>query len=861
MKRFFAFLLLTSVTFTLAIPIFSQKIARSADRTTARKSDSGVEISAISDGNGVLIRWSTTAERNVLGYYVLRAGKGDPELLVSGLVPGGYLRSRLTEAFSGDYIYFDPDGRTSDSYVVQSLEVGGRQRSVGTADVVAVPDLQRFAGQSSADFATRSRIPGSVDLSKNNYPGGLAKEIEGSSFSPNLPSQRVVAGQPGVKIFVKDKGLYRVTRTQLENAGFNVNSPSENWQLFTDGNEQSIIVGPGDAYIEFLGEGMDTLESAQRAYFLVAGATGGKRIGTSVIRPLSAPVVSNGFRQTFERRERATYLSGILNGNEGNFFSSQVIANGSTLSYTLPLSEVDFSSPWSKIRFSLQGLTVNPHDVQITVNGQPMPSTIAFQGQTNGVGEFDIATSNLIAGNNTIQFRSLAGPNDFVLIDKISVEYSRTYAASQNRLAFFSPMYKTARLTGFSSANVRVFDVTETDRPTMVDNVHAVANGPSFDLTIPSNRSRALFAVEDSGIMSPLSVVPNYPSTLSSPSNSAGMIIVTHRDWLAEAQTWADYRTSTGVNSVVVDVADVYDEFSYGVQSAAGMTDFFQFASQNWQTPPQYILLMGDSTYDPKNYGNFAYNTFVPTELVDTLYEETGSDEALCDFNNDGLAEIAVGRIPARNGTELTQMLAKTIQFESTIATALDRGALFVADQPIGYDFDGVNNRIAQQLPPTMPKVFISRNIPDPNPRTLLLAELNIGRFLVNYSGHGSTLFWAESGFYHRNDIASMNNQDNYSLFTLLTCLNGYFVSPYFDTFAEVAVKSPNRAAVAAWASSGRTTPDVQEVMATRFYNQISVGTITRMGDLVKDAKQSLVGGRDVRLSWTLLGDPALKVR
>jgi len=339
------------------------------------------------------------------------------------------------------------------------------------------------------------------------------------------------------------------------------------------------------------------------------------------------------------------------------------------------------------------------------------------------------------------------------------------------------------------------------------------------------------------------------------------MIIVTHRDWLAEAQTWADYRTSTGVNSVVVDVADVYDEFSYGVQSAAGMTDFFQFASQNWQTPPQYILLMGDSTYDPKNYGNFAYNTFVPTELVDTLYEETGSDEALCDFNNDGLAEIAVGRIPARNGTELTQMLAKTIQFESTIATALDRGALFVADQPIGYDFDGVNNRIAQQLPPTMPKVFISRNIPDPNPRTLLLAELNIGRFLVNYSGHGSTLFWAESGFYHRNDIASMNNQDNYSLFTLLTCLNGYFVSPYFDTFAEVAVKSPNRAAVAAWASSGRTTPDVQEVMATRFYNQISVGTITRMGDLVKDAKQSLVGGRDVRLSWTLLGDPALKVR
>lgn len=861
MKRSIAFLIVASLVLAMAVPGFSQKSSRTAERPIVSKPDSGVEASAISDGNGVLVRWSTKVERNVIGFQILKSGKGGSDAPVSGLIPGGYLQSRLADGVNGDYVFFDPDGRDGDAYLIQSLEVGGKQRIVATTEVVSVPDLQRFAGRTSAEFAAASKAPGFVDVSTNKLPNDLAKEVEGSSLSPNLPSQRAVAAEPGVKIFVKDKGLYRVTRAQLETAGFDVNTPGSNWQLFTDGNEQSIIVGPGDSYIEFLGDGMNTLESSQRAYFLIAGASTGKRMGTNVIRPLNAPVASRGFRQTFERRERASYLSGILNGDEENFFSSQVIANSSTLSYSLPLSAIDFTSPWSKIRFSLQGLTVNPHEVQITVNGQPMPSNIAFQGQTKGVGEFDISTANLIEGNNTIQFHALAGSNDFVLIDKVSVEYSRTFAASQNRLAFFTSMYKTARLTGFGSANVRVFDLTETDRPTIVDNVHAVANGPTFDLVIPSSRSRSLYAVEDSGIMSPLSVVQNYPSTLSSTANAAGMIIVTHRDWMTEAQTWADYRSSTGVNAVVVDVADIFDEFSYGVQSAVGMTAFFQYASQNWQTPPQYILLMGDSTYDPKNYGNFAYNTFVPTELVDTLYEETGSDEALCDFNNDGLAEIAVGRIPARTGADVTQMLAKTMQFESTLANALDRGALFVADQPIGYDFDGVNNRIAQQLPPTMPKVFISRNVANPDPRTLLLAELNVGHYLVNYSGHGSTLFWADTNFYHRNDIASMTNQDNYSLFTLLTCLNGYFISPFFDSFAETAVKSANRGAVSAWASSGRTTPDVQEVMATRFYNQIGIGSITRMGDLVKDAKQSLIGGRDVRLSWTLLGDPAMKVR
>ncbi|MBL8066779.1 MAG: hypothetical protein JNM34_13160, partial [Chthonomonadaceae bacterium] len=72
---------------------------------------------------------------------------------------------------------------------------------------------------------------------------------------------------------------------------------------------------------------------------------------------------------------------------------------------------------------------------------------------------------------------------------------------------------------------------------------------------------------------------------------------------------------------------------------------------------------------------------------------------------------------------------------------------------------------------------------------------------------------------------------------------------------------SNNGGGVAAWASTGLTTPDVQEVMAQRFYNQLGAGNIPRMGDLIRDAKSTIPGGIDVRLSWTLIGDPMLKVR
>jgi hypothetical protein len=49
--------------------------------------------------------------------------------------------------------------------------------------------------------------------------------------------------------------------------------------------------------------------------------------------------------------------------------------------------------------------------------------------------------------------------------------------------------------------------------------------------------------------------------------------------------------------------------------------------------------------------------------------------------------------------------------------------------------------------------------------------------------------------------------------------------------------------------------------MGNRFYNQLAVGNITRMGDLIRDAKSVLPGSSDVRYSWALLGDPMLKVR
>nr|MDQ3041432.1 C25 family cysteine peptidase [Acidobacteriota bacterium] len=219
---------------------------------------------------------------------------------------------------------------------------------------------------------------------------------------------------------------------------------------------------------------------------------------------------------------------------------------------------------------------------------------------------------------------------------------------------------------------------------------------------------------------------------------------------------------------------------------------------------------------------------------------------------------IAIGRIPLRTALSVTLLFNKITTFEQTVTQGLtSRGAIFASDLPNGYDFEGFSNRLCQQLPNSVSCYKINRALPNAN--ALLVGEMNNGRFLVNYAGHGNVTVWASSGFFSSTHAGQLTNT-NTSIYTMLTCLNGYFINPT-DSLSEVLLKNQNGGAVSTWSSTGLTTADIQDVMATRFYGQIGAGNFTRIGDLIKDAKTTINFGRDVRLSWALLGDPTMKVK
>jgi len=681
---------------------------------------------------------------------------------------------------------------------------------------------------------------------------------------PNPATHANVISQPGVRIGVRTSDLIRVTFAQLAGAGFNTSGDNSLWQLYESGNEQAIKIGAG--YIEFLGKAVDTRETDMRMYYLVSGTSAGKRIPLTTLSLPQNPgsfVEDSTFDQTYVRKERTSYNAEILNGEADNFFGRAVISSVPTTA-TFALTGVDKQAAGTRrMRVRFQGFSFTNHQVQLTLNGNVLnPATGVGRQQFQT--EYDIPVSFLLEGTNTLTMQSSTS-GDSSLVDTLEIDFPKNFVAESNRLNFYTDSNKITTLSGFSSSSVRVFDVSVDGSPKEYS-VPLKKQGNKFFPQIPPASASIYYAVESSTFSAPFSVTANDTNSLKSVSNAGTFLVVAHPSLKVPAQKWADYRSAQGVASKVVLVDEIYDEFSYGSESSYAIEDFLNFAKNNWSAPPEYLLLVGDASTNARNYANSSgtqpgYWNMVPSRMLDTLFRETGSDEALADFNSDGLSEIPVGRIASRDTAGVEAALEKTKTWENSLtSTSMSRGALFAIDTPgpDGYNFQNMSTRIMSNLPADMPKTEVLRGTANDQGR--IMNAINSGAFVANYSGHGTAAAWQNSAFFSKDQVPQLTNSSNPTLFLALTCLNGYFMGNV-DTLAEGLTNTPGKGGVAVWASTGLTTPDVQEIMANRFYQKLSEGQITRLGNLVSDAKAQLNGGQDVRLSWALIGDPMLKVR
>jgi hypothetical protein len=133
----------------------------------------------------------------------------------------------------------------------------------------------------------------------------------------------------------------------------------------------------------------------------------------------------------------------------------------------------------------------------------------------------------------------------------------------------------------------------------------------------------------------------NQPSSWHQAGRAADLVVFVQEDFLESLKPLKALREAQGLSVALIDVEDLYDEFTFGMKTPQAMKNFLSEARSFWEKAPRFVSLVGDATFDPRNYLGLGSYDFVPTNLVERACLETASDEWFVDFNDDSRREKA----------------------------------------------------------------------------------------------------------------------------------------------------------------------------------------------------------------------------
>jgi hypothetical protein len=839
-----------------------------------------VSFAATADESGqVLLQWKTGYEINNLGFNIYREVAGKRARINPSILAGSALLAGKAALTAGQsYAWADrlPGAKEFAQYWLEDVDLKGKATLHGPVSPVA----GKLTAQAQA--LTLSRLssgppaggPRPAERQTVSAPpaesGGRARSVLSAASGNGIETQWDIASQAGVKLMVRESGWYRVNQPDLAAAGLDVWRDSRFLQLYADGEEIPIVVNggrngrlePADS-IEFYGTGIDTPSTDLHTYYLLYGRQAGRRISP-------APAISGAqgrarsFPITTERKERSVYFITLKNGDLDNWFGPVITSEPVEQPLTVKRLDRDAADA-ALLEVAIQGVTSaespTSHVIKATLNGVEV-GTLNFDGEARQVSRMRVPSGVLRDGENTLSLQAQAGEMDISVLDYVRLTYAHTYMADDSRLLFTLEGGEAVRVGGFNDGKIRIFDITDAAAPQEIRGpVEARETDYAMTIASPEAGQRTLLALTPDQSLRPEAIIANQPSSWNRANQGADLLIISHGSFIPGLEPLKRLRKTQGYQVSVVDVEDVYDEFSYGARSPEAIKDFLARARSSWRRPPRFVLLLGDASFDPKNHLRLGDWDLVPTKLIETAQMETASDDWLADFNADGVPDMAVGRLPARTPQEAAVMVGKVVSYEQS---GRPEGVLLVADKNDGFDFERVSTGVKSLIPAGVPVREVLRSqLDDAAAGRQTVEGINRGPRVVNYLGHGSVQLW-RGNLLTSSDAAALTNGEGLSLVVSMTCLNGFYHDPYLESLAESLIKSEHGGAVAVWASSTLTGPSSQSLMNREVIRQIfsadSKGRGLTIGEATARAKAA-VADPDVRRSWILFGDPTTRLK
>ncbi len=381
--------------------------------------------------------------------------------------------------------------------------------------------------------------------------------------------------------------------------------------------------------------------------------------------------------------------------------------------------------------------------------------------------------------------------------------------------------------------------------------------------------------------------------------DSPNWIVVSADPLLPVARQWARYRAQCGYDTQVISLSEVLagrrlvaDQFVEALR-----TRLIQELGTSHPAGLRYLLLLGDSQ-------DTDLHPEVRPDLVPTLsYQgEYLTDLPYADLNEDGLPDLALGRVPVRTVSQAEAVLAKTIRYErgSEPGPWRHRLILFASQGDFGPLVDALMERVGLDLLSALPEqwniTFVHARpgsayaLPPHQYTRTLLGLLAQGAVAAVYTGHGyldslEDVTWGPDDEAPILDIADIEGLDcgtHCPVMILAACHTGDF--GHGLSFAEAMERSRN-GPPAVVAATDISHPFPNAMLAFKLVRLVSKRAVSTLGhaflealltlgqpetlaELRMDRLVTLVWSQeelrdivdDNRRMYVLLADPALKL-
>jgi len=531
-----------------------------------------------------------------------------------------------------------------------------------------------------------------------------------------VPNSWIDFSQSYYKISIAKDGIYKLTYSDLQAAGFPVGSVDpRRIQIFHRGVEQAILVqGQSDAvlnasdYLEFFGQRNDGTRDANlyhpsslqphsyyniysdtSAYFLTWNlTTQGKRMAT-----FSEVNVSNIPKETYHLQEKLTvaidqYSGGYTENDvlqftqfdQGEGWTGIALRQGQFVDYTLDLITNTIQGPdLPQVEVLLVGRDNISHSAEVYMG--PNSSSLRLIGVQN-FQEYETIklSANLnwtdIGADGKLTIRVAAvgsGTQRFQLsASYIKVKFPQSFDVAGATEKIINLQANPSNKSYIELINpvpgLRIWDVTDAQA---IKIIGTQSSGSKLTAVIPSTESsRTLYA-------STSTTTPSIKAVSFRQINPQehDFLIVSNKALLKPAagypnvvKAYGAYRASPdggSYDTLVVTVDQLYDQFNYGETSSLGIYEFVKFMVNNGS--PSYLFLIGKGR-DVFSHRGAALSSSQLKDLVPSA-GYPGSDMAFSVGLKGTTHEPAIptGRLSATKPEEVAAYLNKVKETETIV--------------------------------------------------------------------------------------------------------------------------------------------------------------------------------------------------